>query len=373
MRVLHINAGNLYGGVETYLVTLARCKDRCAGMEPAFALCQEGRLSQELRASGVPVHILGTVRMSRPWTVWRARRRLREILTAEPFDFVLCHMPWSYAVFAKSVRNSGRRLGFCAHAFHSGRGWLERLARRTRPDLAIANSRFTERGLSNLFPGVPSGIVHPPVALANYEQAAQWRAAVRREQGVAPDCTVIVQVSRLEPLKGHLLHLEALSRLKTAPSRWVCWFVGGPQKTEEQQYLLAVQHKASELGLADRVRFLGQRSDISQVLAGADIFCQPNHAPESFGIAFVEALWAGKPVITTRMGGALEIVDESCGVVVEPGDAGALAASLERLIESEELRLQFGRAGKARAVFLCDPAKQMRSLYELSSTVALQH
>lgn len=373
MKVLHLNAGNLYGGVETYLVTLARCKELCAEMESAFALCQEGRLSEELRASGVPVHIVGKVRLSRPWTVWRARRRLREIITAEPFDLVVCHMPWSYAVFAKTVRDSGQRLGFCAHAFHRGQGWLELLARRTRPDLAIVNSRFTERGLSNLFPGVPSGIIYPPVALPNCARAAEWRAAIRNEQGAAPDCAVIVQVSRLEAWKGHLLHLEALSRLKTPRSRWVCWFVGGPQKTEEQEYLQALQHKAAELGLVDQVRFLGQRSDVSRVLAGADIFCQPNQAPEPFGIVFVEALWAGKPVITTRMGGAIEIVDESCGLVVEPGDAGALAASLERLIESEELRLQLGVAGKARALFLCDPVQQMRSWYELSSRVALQH
>src|SRR5690242_21806476 len=81
LRVLHVNSGNLYGGVETLLVTLAQLRHLCEDMEPHFALCHEGRLSQELIATGVSVHQLGRVRISRPWTVWSARRRLRELLS----------------------------------------------------------------------------------------------------------------------------------------------------------------------------------------------------------------------------------------------------------------------------------------------------
>src|SRR5580658_8787179 len=98
-KVLHINSGNLYGGVESILVTLARLRDLCPGMEPHFALCHQGRLSRELAEAGVPVVELAKVRISRPWTVWRARRLLRELLAREHFDLVICHMPWSMAIF----------------------------------------------------------------------------------------------------------------------------------------------------------------------------------------------------------------------------------------------------------------------------------
>src|SRR5690242_8131292 len=90
LRVLHVDAGNLYGGVETILVTLARLRHLCPTMEPHFALCHAGRLSRELTEAGVPVYLLGGVRISRPWTVWRARRRLREILRRQRFDMVIC-------------------------------------------------------------------------------------------------------------------------------------------------------------------------------------------------------------------------------------------------------------------------------------------
>jgi glycosyltransferase involved in cell wall biosynthesis len=365
--MLHVNSGNLYGGVETILVTLARLRNLCPTMEPHFALCHEGRLSQELTASGVPVHMLGKVRISRPWTGWRARRRLRELLVRERFDMVICHMPWSLVVFGKAVRAAGLRLGFWAHAFHEGRNWLERSARGIRPDLAIGNSRFTEAGLANLFPDVPCGVVYPPVALTDSPEAGQWRFDMRKQQGVDEDTVVIIQVSRLEAWKGHLLHLAALSRIKE--SNWIYWIVGGPQKQEEEEYLRLVKRRAVELGIADRVQFLGQRADIAKVLAGADIFCQPNQEPEPFGIVFIEALWAGRPVVTTAMGGAQEIIDASCGILVQPGNVALLAESLERLIGSAELRAGLGQAGAARARQLSDPGAKMENLRALSQSV----
>src|SRR3989442_260169 len=70
MRVLHIYSGNLYGGVETLLLTLARYYHLCPAMEPHFALCFEGRLSEELAAVGARIHLLGNVRVRWPLSVW---------------------------------------------------------------------------------------------------------------------------------------------------------------------------------------------------------------------------------------------------------------------------------------------------------------
>lgn len=364
-RVLHVNCGNLYGGVEAMLVTFAQGRDQYPALEPHFAVCEEGRFSRELAAAGVPVHWLGKVRISRPWTVQKARRQLRALLRSEHFDLAICHMPWSLAVFGPAVNAARQRLGFWAHAFHAGTGWLERLARLAKPDLAIANSHYTEQGLSNLFPQTPHGVLYPPVALSTVPDREQARFDLRRQMGVAEEAVVIVQVSRLERWKGHLVHLEALGRLQHLSTPWVCWIAGGAQKPDELEYLNQLQRTVANLGLTERVRFLGQRSDVPALLAAADIFCQPNETPEPFGICFVEALWAGKPVVTSASGGALEIVNESCGLLTKLGDAKGLAQALGALIESAGLRGRLGGAGAERARSLCNPASQMKKLQEL--------
>src|SRR5207244_372423 len=132
----------------------------------------------------------------------------------------------------------------------------------------------------------------------------------RSALGTPLDATVIVMASRLEPLKGHHLLLEALSRLRGEPN-WVCWIVGGPQRSSESRYREDLGARVLAAGMADRVRFLGQRDDVADLLTAADINCQPNEGPESFGIVFLEALYADLPVVTTALGGALEIIDES--------------------------------------------------------------
>ena len=76
MRLLHVYSGNLYGGIEAILVSLARYRALCPGLAQEFALCFDGRLSRELQTLGVPVHSVGEVRASRPLTIQRARRAL---------------------------------------------------------------------------------------------------------------------------------------------------------------------------------------------------------------------------------------------------------------------------------------------------------
>src|SRR5262249_22135283 len=145
------------------------------------------------------------------------------------------------------------------------------------------------------------------------------RRQVRAALDTPDNAVVLIQASRLERLKGHGLLLEALARLTDTPG-WLCWIVGGVQRPHEQDYLTELQQAAAHRGLAGQARFLGQRADVRQLLAAADVFCQPNIGPESFGISFIEALYAGLPVVTTALGGALEIVDATCGVLVPPGD-----------------------------------------------------
>ncbi|MCA1594269.1 MAG: glycosyltransferase [Acidobacteria bacterium] len=369
MRVVHIHSGNLYGGVETLLATLAREGGACPALEQQFALCFDGRLSVELRAAGATLHALGEVRVRSLLSVRRARRSLADLLRRERFDAAVCHSPWSQAVFAHALRAARLPLVCWMHAPADGRHWLERWARRTPPDLVVCNSHFTAAAAPRLYPHARVEVVYCPVALtcATAHAREVERAAVRAELETDDSDAVVIQVSRMESLKGHAQHLEALSLLRDVQG-WTCWMVGGAQRPVEVAYLDELKRQAARLGVADRVRFAGARADVPRLLASADIYCQPNSNPEGFGLTFVEAMSASLPVVTTDIGGAREIVNDSCGMLLPVGDTPALAEALRRLIESASERETLGARGRQRAQELCDPATQLNRLHNLFDT-----
>jgi glycosyltransferase involved in cell wall biosynthesis len=360
MRVLHIISGRIYGGVENSLLAFARCRDACPQVEPEFGLCFDGRLKTELSASGAQVHDLGEVRARYPLSVIRARKRLRAVILERKIDAVCCHLPWAQAIFAPAVRAAGIPQVFWMHGDGDGRHWLERWAALTVPDLAICNSHFTAGTLHRIYPAMRSEIICEAVAAPRASGSAQ-RAQARAEFATSADDCVIIQASRLEKWKGHTLLIDALALLDDQPG-WTCWMVGGPQRPGEMRYFEQIRERAAYRGISNRVHFLGQRSDVPRLLAAGDIFCQPNLGPEPFGVVFVEALYAGLPVVATAMGGALEIVDRSCGVLTPPGDAAQVAAALRALVTDRQLRAGLGAAGPDRARMLCDPVVQTKRL-----------
>ena len=349
-------------------MTLARERGACPLLEPQFALCFEGRLRRELSAEGTRVHTLGAVRVSRPLSVRRARRALARVLGGQRFDAVVCHSVWTQAVFGPVVRAARVPSALWLHDNLSGRHWLEHWARRIPPDLVVCNSRFTTESARRLYPRTRAEVVYAPVSETGAAALLKptERGAVRAELCTPEGACVIAQVGRMEPLKGHALHLQALGLLKDVPG-WVCWQVGGAQRTFEAEYVAELKRLAARLGIAERVVFLGERGDVPRLLRAADIYCQPNAAPETFGLTFIEALRAGLPVVTTAIGGALEILDGSCGILVPPADARTLSASLRTLIERPAVRLELGSRGPARVRELCDPARQLRQLHQLFS------
>lgn len=363
MRVLHLNSGNLYGGIETLLTCLAGDRSSCPDLAPEFGLCFEGRSSEELRRSGAPLHMLFAARVSRPWTIWQARRIFDRLLLEREYDLVVCHGSWTHALFGPVVRRRGVPLVFWAHGPIAGSHWLDRWAGRTRPDLVIVNSHWTKQNV-RLFSGVPSEVVYPPVADVGTSEGTFERRMIRAELGTVDDTVVIVQASRLEAWKGQTLLLDALACLSNRPG-WECWIAGGPQRPEEESFLRSLRAQAAAGGIASRVKFLGQRSDVPRLLAGADIHCQANLSPEPFGIAFIEAMRAGLPVVGTTLGGPMEIITETCGRLVTPGDAPSLAATLLSLIDDRALRERLGRGGAERAQVISDPAARLVQLAAL--------
>lgn len=353
MVVLHVHSGNLYGGIETVLATLVR-EGAGAGPVHHFALCFGGRLAEELRGYGAPVHDLGAVRLSRPDSVRSARNALRRVLAEVTPDVILTHLPWTHAVFGRRLKAATRPVVQWVHG--PIEGVVGSLARLTLPDALICNSAYTRAGVPPAYHAVPVETIFYPLSVPPpYDAAA--RAETRAALSTSPADVAIVQASRLEPWKGHREHLRALARLVDLP-HWVLWIVGGAQRASEAGYQRELHDLARSLGIDSRVRFAGEQQDVARFMAAADVYCQPNIGPEPFGMTYVEALQAGLPVVASRAGALPEIVDDRTGVLVPPGDIARLADALGMLIEHAARREELGRAAPARARALCDPPRQ---------------
>src|SRR6185312_12054176 len=266
MRVLHVCAGNLFGGIESMLLTLAHYRFASDLMEQEFACCFSGRISGELSAAGAAIHILGDVRFSKPVSALRARSRFRKVLREYKFDCAVFHGPWTYALLASSTPVP---CVFWAHGIHSGKHWLEVLSRFKRPALVIANSEFTSCALPNIFKDVKPFVIYCPV---DQPQPCVSRGEMRSQLGISGDSVAIFQVSRMEQCKGHFLLVEALASLRSV-TNWECFIVGGAQRESEAEYEARLMQQVSDSDLSDRIHLLGQRCDIPELLAAADIFC----------------------------------------------------------------------------------------------------
>lgn len=168
-----------------------------------------------------------------------------------------------------------------------------------------------------------------------------------------PDCTLpreplIVCVGRLEPWKGQHVLVETLPAIFAAHPDATAWFVGGAA-VNKAEYLPALQARCAQLGIADRVTFTGPRDDVPAILRRATLLVLPSVEPEPFGRTVVEAMAAGCPPIATAAGGPLEIIEDGrSGLLVPPGDAGALADAVNGLLADPARTRTLGAAGRER-------------------------
>jgi phosphatidylinositol alpha-1,6-mannosyltransferase len=214
----------------------------------------------------------------------------------------------------------------------------------------FANSRNTRRLLEDLgVPAVKIQIVYPGVDVQRFTPQVDGR---RIRSRVAPGADLLMlSVGRLQTRKGHDLAIAAVAALKAEFPRLVYAIVG---EGAERSRLESLAH---DLGVADRVRFVGEvpAGDLPEYFAACDLFVLPNRVHETdiegFGIVFLEAAATGRPVIGGNSGGVPEAVgDDRTGVLVGGTDVHELAAAIRKLAVDPRLRERLGQAARERVL-----------------------
>jgi glycosyltransferase involved in cell wall biosynthesis len=206
-------------------------------------------------------------------------------------------------------------------------------------------------------PVIPNGI---PVE--DYAPNSEQSYRVRQELGVEPNAVVILHVGRFTEQKNHSLLLRAFARLRSSQPVYLLLAGGG-------ELLEPIQQLARELGIAERVRFLGVRSDVPAVLNAADIFTLPSRY-EGNPMSVMEAMAAGLPVVATAVGGVPELVEESVSGFLTPNeDLEALVTAFQCLVDSAELRRRMGEAALRRAHEKFDIRHTVRAYEDLYEAI----
>ncbi|CCE11267.1 putative glycosyltransferase, group 1 [Bradyrhizobium sp. STM 3843] len=191
------------------------------------------------------------------------------------------------------------------------------------PSEAAAAAFVDAGGRRGLVEVVPNGI--------DLQSERTLRSELRQRFGL-PAGPLVGVFSRLAPWKGQHVLLEALARLPD-----VGCIIVGDALFGEQDYAARLRAMADELGLVDRVHFLGHRSDVPSLMQAVDVMVHPSIDPEPFGRTLVEAMLSGVPVIATDAGAAPDILERGrAGTLIPPGDPRALAAAITSVLTTPE-------------------------------------
>lgn len=379
-RVLFLDHTGVLGGAELFLLELAQHW----GGGRKVLLFADGPLRERLERVQVPVEVLaadesvktvardgrGLAQLRAIPGAWRLARRVAE--RAAEFDVLFANSQKALVIGALAAWMSGKKLLWYLHDILTA----DHFSSLNRKVAVTLGNRFADRVIANsqasLDAFVASGGRRERTAVVyNGIDAtpADSGAAQRIRAGLGwNEAKIVGLFSRLAPWKGQHVLLEALSQTPSVNAL----FVGAPLFGEEMRYQQELDEIVKTRGLTDRVRFLGFREDIPELLNAVDFVVHTSISPEPFGRVIVEGMLAGKPVIATRAGGACEIIEDGkTGLLVPPGDSAALATALRNLMEHADEASRLAEAGKISAIQRFSVEKMVHGIEREVETVMI--
>jgi len=339
-RVLHLLACDDWGGAEVQVAAQILRWAGAPGTQAAVFLQSPGPITERLRSGGCRARSVA----GRGGT-GGAIARVAVLLRREKIDVVQAYGLKAGLVARAAALLGGRPaviIGIRSRHFSQGEPdelrtraiiALERILLRTVAAYDANSSGARDFLVAAGFPHerftvIPNGIDVPP----------------SRADPTSKTCPRIVCVARLVPLKGHDIMLQGFARVVRGGSDARCELIGyGPEEAR-------LRHLVDELGLGDRVAFLGRmgQAQILERLTAADLFVLTS-SYEGMPGSVLEAMACGLPVVATDVDGTREVVEDGVtGVLVRPDDVTALTGALRRLLADPALRVRMGTAGRAR-------------------------
>jgi glycosyltransferase involved in cell wall biosynthesis len=365
VRILHVISDLFYGGGQRVVLDLLKSLPQAGAVD--VRLCTLG----EVRGSPLAAHRDFSVdysgRYNSPRVLVGAARRLSKVIAAVPVDIVHTHGIDADLIAALAVCGRPERTVCHLHTTPPtdlSASWRAAIRRNAFRSLTTRNRTWfiavadSVRERMAEYYRIP---IERIVTVRNGIDPAEFEIDNAASTCRGSDRVVLGTAARLVPLKGLTFLIEAAARLARKNMAFEVRIAGTGSQQESLERL------ARSLGLSDRVRFLGQVTDMPGFYRGLDVFVLPSLS-EGLPLVVLEAMAMGKPIAATCLAGTREVVRDGVdGFLVPSANATALGDALERLAADPSLRQQMGAAGRQRVLadFCIDRvAREVVQVYE---------
>lgn len=336
IKIMYVIGQLGVGGTEHQLLDLARNLDSEKFVVMVVSLSSQSPLADSLRDAGCEVRVLGRETHSRIF-IFRA---IYSLVSSFQPDIVHAFAYASRAAIpiALLFRKTKKIVSIRTQS-----GWgITRLDRMINSfaDYILTNSKAAASTRFGFRGPVPGEVIYNGIDLAKFDE--EVNTAFFPPVSGEKDSQVICVVARLHPVKGHMVLLDAFSKIAAQFETVQLWLVGnGPEREK-------LERRTAQLGLVSKVVYWGEQERVSCFLAQADIGVLSSRA-EGLPNAVIEYMAARLPVVATAVGGNPElVVHDQAGLLVPPDDAQALAEALIYLLRNPEIASRMGDAGRKR-------------------------
>lgn len=342
-KVVHLVEDLKIGGLERVIASIVLGLDRARYDREVWCLVRGGEIAEQLADRGITVKILGMKGYHRPFQIVALARLLRKSRT----DILHAHGYFG-STFGRLAALLARTPVIISHVHTTYYGFKKRHVLIERllslfTDRIVCVSRAVKRFVVEMegINDAKISLIYNGIGEPSLFEGASDERITRKALGIEEMDIVVETVASLTPHKGHQVLLEGASVVLKGHGNVRFLIIGdGPLRNE-----LALH--AEEMGISSKVVFAGQRKDVASLLRLGDLFVLPSTEREGLGIALIEAMAEGLPVVGTRLGGIPEVIDEGVnGFLVAPGSSHELAAALEWLIMDKALREKMGQMGR---------------------------